>query len=54
MLDYEVERGLNGPFGGGNICLFFKSDIEYFESIMENSIDAMYYNHFSHIDRRVS
>ena len=50
MLDYEVERGLNGPFGGGNLCLFFKSDVEFFESVMENSIDAMYYNHFSHMD----
>ena len=51
MLDYEVEKNLYGqPFGGINICIFFKSDIEYFESIMENSIDAMYYNYFSHID----
>lgn len=51
MLDYEVEKNLYGqPFGGSNICIFFKSDIEYFESIMENSIDAMYYNYFSHID----
>ena len=50
MLDYEVERGFNGPFGGSNICIFFKSDIEFFESVMENAIDAMYYNHFSHID----
>ena len=51
MLDYEVEKNLYGSqFGGSNICIFFKSDIEYFESIMENSIDAMYYNHFSHID----
>jgi uncharacterized protein YfeS len=49
-LDYEVERGLNGPFGGSNICIFFKSDIEFFESVMENAIDAMYYNYFSHID----
>ena len=50
MLDYEVERELNGPFGGGNLCLFFKSDVEFFETVMENSIDAMYYNHFSHMD----
>jgi hypothetical protein len=50
MLDYEVESGLNGPFGGSNICIFFKSDVEFFESVMENAIDAMYYNHFSHID----
>jgi hypothetical protein len=50
MLDYEVERGLNGPFGGRNICIFFKSEEEFFESVMENAIDAMYYNHFSHID----
>ncbi len=49
-LDYEVERGFNGPFGGSNICIFFKSDIEFFESVMENAIDAMYYNYFSHID----
>jgi len=49
-LDYEVESGLNGPFGGSNICIFFKSDIEFFESVMENAIDAMYYNYFSHID----
>jgi hypothetical protein len=51
MLDYEVKKNLHGsPFGGSNICIFFKSDVEFFESIMENSIDAMYYNHFSHID----
>jgi hypothetical protein len=50
MLDYEVERGLNGPFGGRNICIFFKSEEDFFESVMENAIDAMYYNHFSHID----
>jgi hypothetical protein len=49
-LDYEVERGLNGPFGGSNICIFFKSEEDFFESVMENAIDAMYYNHFSHID----
>jgi hypothetical protein len=50
MLDYEVEKNLGTPFAGSNICIFFKSDIEYFETIMENSIDAMYYNYFSHID----
>ena len=50
MLDYEVERGLNSPFGGSNICIFFKSEEDFFESVMENAIDAMYYNHFSHID----
>ena len=50
MLDYEVEKNLGAPFAGGNICIFFKSDIEYFETIMENSIDAMYYNYFSNID----
>jgi hypothetical protein len=51
MLDYEVEKNLYGsPFGGSNICIFFKSDVEFFESVMENSIDAMYYNYFSHID----
>ena len=49
-LDYEVESGLNGPFGGSNICIFFKSDIEFFESVMENAIDAMYFNYFTHID----
>jgi len=49
-LDYEVERGLNGPFSGANICIFFKSDVEFFESVMENAIDAMYHKHFSHID----
>ena len=49
-LDYEVERGLNGPFSGSNICIFFKSDVEFFESVMENSIEEMYYKHFSHID----
>jgi len=49
-LDYEVERGLNGPFSGANICIFFKSDVEFFESVMENAIDAMYYKHFSNID----
>ena len=47
MLDYEVEKNLGAPFAGSNICIFFKSDIEYFETIMENSIDAMYYNYFS-------
>jgi hypothetical protein len=41
---------MKGPLTGSSICVFFKSNIEYFESIMENSIDAMYYNHFSHID----
>ena len=51
MLDYEIEKNLYvSPFGGGNICIFFKSDVEFFESIMENSIDNMYYNYFSHID----
>jgi len=50
MLNYEVEREFNGPWGGHNICIFFKSDIEYFETIMENAIDSMYYNYFSHID----
>jgi hypothetical protein len=49
MLDYEVEKNW-APFAGSNICIFFKSDIEFFETIMENSIDAMYYNYFSHID----
>ena len=49
-LDYEVNRGLNGPFSGDNICIFFKSDVEFFESVMENAIDAMYYKHFSNID----
>jgi hypothetical protein len=49
-LDYEVERGLNGPFSGSNICIFFKSDVEFFESVMENSIDVMYYKHFSRMD----
>lgn len=51
MLDYEVENNFYGqPLGGSDICIFFKSDIEYFETIMENSIDAMYYNYFYHID----
>ena len=31
-LDYEVER--YKVWGGHNICIFFKSDIEYFETIM--------------------
>jgi hypothetical protein len=47
-LDYEVER--YKIWGGHNICIFFKSDIEYFETIMENAIDFMYYNYFSNID----
>ena len=51
MLDYEVERELNGSWGAShNICIFFKSNIKYFERIMENAIHAMYYNYFSHID----
>ena len=50
MLDYEVKKNMKGPLTGSSICVFFKSNIEYFESIMENSIDFMYYNHFSHID----
>ena len=50
MLDYEVKKNMKGPLTGSSICIFFKSNIEYFESIMENSIDFMYYNHFSHID----
>jgi len=49
-LDYEVDSRLNNTFGGDNICIFFKSDIEYFETIMENAINAMYYNYFSHMD----
>jgi hypothetical protein len=49
-LDYEVERGLNGPFSGANICIFFKSNVEFFESVMENAIDVIYYKHFSRID----
>ena len=49
MLDYEVKKNMKGPLTGSSICVFFKSNIEYFESIMENSIDVMYYNHFSHI-----
>ncbi len=47
-LDYEVER--YKVWGGHNICIFFKSDIQYFETIMENAIDFMYYNYFSNID----
>ena len=50
MLDYEVKKNMKGPLTGSSICIFFKSDIEYFESVMENSIDYMYYKHFSHID----
>ena len=51
MLDYEVESNLYGQtFLDSNICKIFKSDVEYFESVMENSIDAMYFNYFSHID----
>ena len=50
MLDYEVKKNMKGPLTGSSICIFFKSDIEYLESIMENSIDYMYYKHFSHID----
>ena len=55
MLDYEVESRLDNTFGGihwssGNICLFFKNEVDFFETIMEESIDSMYYNYFSHID----
>ena len=55
MLDYEVESRLGNTFGGihwssGNICLFFKNEVDFFETIMEESIDSMYYNYFSHID----
>jgi hypothetical protein len=50
MLNYEVESRLNNTFGGGNICIFFKSEEDFFETIMEESIDFMYYNYFSNID----
>ena len=55
MLDYEVESRLYNTFGGihwssGNICIFFKNEEDFFETIMEESIDSMYYNYFSHID----
>ena len=55
MLDYEVESRLDNTFGSihwssGNICLFFKNEVDFFETIMEESIDSMYYNYFSHID----
>jgi hypothetical protein len=50
MLNYEVESRLNNTFGGGNICIFFKSEEDFFETIMEESIDSMYYNYFSNID----
>jgi hypothetical protein len=49
-LDYEVDSRLNNTFGGSNICIFFKSEEDFFETIMENAIEAMYYNYFSHID----
>ncbi len=49
-LDYEVESRLNNTFGGVNICIFFKSEEDFFETIMEESIDSMYYNYFSNID----
>jgi hypothetical protein len=50
MLNYEVESRLNNTFGGSNICIFFKSEEDFFETIMEESIDSMYYNYFSNID----
>ena len=49
-LDYEVDSRLNNTFGGHNICIFFKSEEDFFETIMEESIDSMYYNYFSNID----
>jgi hypothetical protein len=49
-LDYEVESRLNNTFRNNNICLFFKNEVDLFETIMEESIDSMYYNYFSHID----
>jgi len=49
-LDYEVESRLNNPFGGDNICIFFKSEGDFFETIMEESIESMYFNYFSNID----
>jgi len=49
-LDYEVDSRLNNTFGGVNICIFFKSEEDFFETIMEESIDSMYYNYFSNID----
>ena len=50
ILDYEIEKSLNSQFSGINLCIIFKNDIEFFESVMENSIDFMYYNHFSNMD----
>jgi tetrahydromethanopterin S-methyltransferase subunit G len=56
MLDYEVEYYFNeiehriGPYSGIDICVIYKNGVRLFETIMETAINAMYYNHFSHID----
>ena len=56
MLDYEVESKFYEienrveTYSGIDICVIYDSGVRLFETIMENSIDAMYYNYFSHID----
>jgi hypothetical protein len=49
MLDYEIESRLDNEYTPTNICRF-KSGDELFETIMEDSIDSMYFNYFYNID----
>ena len=48
-LFYEIEHRIN-TYSGIDICVMYKSGVDLFETIMENSISNMYYNHYSNID----
>ena len=56
MLDYEVESNFYEiehrveTYSGIDICVIYDSGVRLFETIMENSIYAMYYNYYSNID----
>jgi hypothetical protein len=56
MLDYEFESNFYEiehrieTYSGIDICIIYKNGVSLFETIMENSINAMYYNHYSNID----
>jgi hypothetical protein len=56
MLDYEVESNFYEiehrveTYSGIDICVIYDSGVRLFESVMENSIDVMYYKHFSRMD----
>jgi tetrahydromethanopterin S-methyltransferase subunit G len=56
MLDYEVESLFYEvehrieTYSGIDICIIYKSGVDLFETIMENSISNMYFNYYSNID----